>query len=78
MRTRSISPGDIVCVSKRGRIFHAHVRGVGPGGLTIEPLERGISYRQAGPREVIDHWAHVVATRREDRPAPGQGTLDVG
>ena len=27
MRTRSIQPGDIVLVNKRGRIFHATVRG---------------------------------------------------
>lgn len=78
MRTRSINPGDIVRVNKRGRIFHAHVRGVSHGGLTIEPLERGISYRQVSPREVIDHWAHNLSTRREDRPDPGQARLELG
>lgn len=77
MRTRSINPGDIVRVNKRGRVFHAHVRGIGHGGLTIEPIERGITYRQASPREVVDHWAHQVVTRREDTPPPGQETLEL-
>lgn len=77
MRTRSINPGDVVRINKRGRIFHAHVRGLGQGSLTIEPIERGISYRQASPREVIDHWTHNVTTRREDKAPPGQETLEL-
>lgn len=78
MRTRSIAPGDIVLCNKRGRLFHARVIGAGvAGGLTVQPIERGISYRQASAGEIVEHWAHVVATRRQDRPPDGQIALDL-
>jgi len=72
MRTRSVQPGDIVLVSKRGRIFHATVRGVAAGGgFEVAPIERGISYRHVKASEITDHWAHSGA-RREGRPPTGQ------
>ena len=41
MRTRAISPGDLVLVNKRGRVFYARVLGTGAaGGLSVEPLDR--------------------------------------
>jgi hypothetical protein len=62
MRTRAVQPGDIVLVTKRGRIFHAHVRGVAAGGgFEVAPIERGITYRNVKAGEI-----------REGRPAPGQ------
>ncbi|TMK40650.1 MAG: hypothetical protein E6G56_07080 [Actinobacteria bacterium] len=74
MRLRAIHPGDVVKVNKRGRLFHAHVRGIGPADqLAIEPIERGISYRHATAREVIDHWAR--GGPRERQP-PEQYTID--
>ncbi len=70
------NPGDIVLVSRNGRLFHARVRGRdAAGGYAIEPIERGINYRRAAAREIVDHWAHT----REARPepvAPGQLPLD--
>jgi hypothetical protein len=67
MRTRSIHPGDLVKVNKRGRLFHAHVRGEGPDGeLVVEPIERGISYRHVSAREIVDHWRHA---RHDERDA---------
>lgn len=60
MRTRPIASGDLVLVNKRGRLFHARVLGTGVnGGLSLEPLDRRITWRQATAREVIDHWSHA-------------------
>lgn len=76
MRTRAIHRGDIVLVSKKGRLFHARVAGLGAtGGFAVVPLERNVSYRQAAAREIVDHWAH--ATRDASaRPAAGQISFD--
>jgi len=72
MRTRAVHPGDIVLVTKRGRIFHATVRGVAAGGgFEVAPIERGISYRHVKAQDITDHWAHSGA-RREGRPPTGQ------
>ena len=76
MRTRSVQPGDIVLVSKRGRVFHATVRGVAAGGgFAVAPIERGISYRHVSASEIGAHWARSGA-RRETRPPPGQMDFD--
>jgi hypothetical protein len=77
MRSRSINPGDVVRINKRGHLFYALVRGVGPVGMAIEPLQRNVSHRQASVRDVVDHWSHNVATRREDRHSDAQTTLDL-
>ena len=56
MRTHAIETTDIVKVSKRGRLFHAVVRGRGPDGqLLVEPIERNISHRHVSAREIVDH-----------------------
>lgn len=71
-----IHPGDVVLVSRNGRLFHARVRGRdASGGYSIEPIERGVSYRHAAAREIVDHWAHTREAR-PGRPAPGQLPLD--
>ncbi|HVF77304.1 MAG TPA: hypothetical protein VNA28_03320 [Solirubrobacteraceae bacterium] len=76
MRTRAVQPGDIVLVTKRGRIFHAHVRGLAAGGgFEVAPIERGISYRHVSAGEITDHWARSGA-RREGRPPSGQMGFD--
>ncbi len=80
MRTRAIRPGDIVFCNKGGRLFHAKVTGIATdtaGTLLIAPIERNISVRQVKASEIADHWAHNVATRRQDRPPNGQTTLDL-
>ncbi|MEA2219259.1 MAG: hypothetical protein QOJ35_1885 [Solirubrobacteraceae bacterium] len=78
MRTRSIQPGDIVLCDKRGRLFHARVIGArAGGGLTVQPIERGISYRQVAAADISDHWAHAVSTRREDRRPSAQTAMDL-
>jgi hypothetical protein len=72
MRTRAIAPGDLVLVNKRGRLFHARVLGTSAGGLSVEPLDRRISWRQATAREVIDHWTHA---RRDGAERPNSAQL---
>jgi len=78
LRLEAISPGDIVRVSVRGRIFHALVRGTAPGGLQVEPLERGINYRQVKAHDVLEHWAKRGRPRAEAQRDlnPEQRSLD--
>ncbi len=72
MRTRAVQPGDIVLVTRRGRIFHATVRGVAAGGgFEVAPIERGISLRHVKAADITDHWIRSGA-RREGRPPSGQ------
>jgi hypothetical protein len=70
VRARSIQPGDIVLVNRRGRMFHAKVRGEAPdGAFVVEPIERGISYRHVRSREIVDHWPHRRERGGEEPPA---------
>lgn len=57
MRLEGIRAGDIVEVDRLGRRFHALVGGGVEGGLSIEPLDRRVSYRTCRPHEVRAHWA---------------------
>lgn len=78
MRLNAINPGDIVRISVRGRIFHALVRGTSAGGLQVEPLERGINYRQVKAHDVLEHWSRRGRPRADaakDRN-PEQRSLD--
>ncbi len=78
MRLDGIDPGDMIRVSVRGRVFHALVRGTTPGGLTVEPVERNITYRQVKARDVVEHWARRGRPRAEAERAvnPEQRSLD--
>lgn len=78
MRLSSISPGDIVRVSVRGRVFHAVVRGAVPGGLQVDPIERNISYRQVKARDVLEHWSKRGRPRAESAADedPAQASFD--
>ena len=78
MRLDSITPGDIVRVSIRGRVFHAVVRGSDPGGLQIEPFERGITQRHAKARDIAEHWSKGGRPRAVGARAvnPEQRSLD--
>jgi hypothetical protein len=78
MRTASIRPGDIVYCNKKGRLFYAKVTGaIAADALSVQPIQRNISYRQVKASEISEHWAHSVATRREDRPPQTQIALDL-
>jgi hypothetical protein len=78
VRLSSISPGDIVRVSVRGRIFHAVVKGAVPDGLQVEPIERNISHRQIRARDVLEHWAKRGRPRAEAQADadPAQASFD--
>jgi hypothetical protein len=58
MRLEGIQVGDIVEVDRLGRRFHALVSGTGgTGGLSIQPLDRRITYRSCRAHDVVAHWA---------------------
>ena len=64
-------------VNRRGRMFHAKVRGEAPdGAIVVEPIERGISYRHVRAREIVDHWPHARSERRDDGPGASQWSFD--
>jgi hypothetical protein len=55
-------------IDKRGRRFHALVLSLEPDeGLELRPLQRGITFRQATAREVVDHWSHARPWERDGR-----------
>ena len=69
MKLASIACDDLVLVSKGGRRFHARVLEVSHGTVRFEPIERGISYRHASARELIDHWRHARRRRGPGEPS---------
>lgn len=69
-----ISPQDVVRVSRRGRIFHALVRGRVPGGFLVEPLERGVPAGRVKAREIVFHWR--AAGNPSETPDRAQPSLD--
>jgi hypothetical protein len=79
MRLEGIQVGDIVEVDRLGRRFHALVTGNAAGGLSVQPLDRRVSYRSCRPREVVGHWAkrgRPRATAEPLEPSPLQLELD--
>lgn len=62
MRLERIRSGDIVLVSKGGRRFHGTVGRIREGVVEVTPIERGVSYRHASAREVLDAW-HRAGSR---------------
>ena len=59
--SKSIGPGDIVEIDKKGRRFHALVRELeqlesGRFELSVRPLDSRISYHRATVREVVGVW----------------------
>jgi hypothetical protein len=70
VRLEGIRAGDIVEVDRLGRRFHALVGESGEGGLSIEPLDRRVTYRTCRPHEVRAHWA------KRGRPRQAGEALD--
>ncbi len=70
MRLEDIRAGDIVEVNRLGRRFHALVGGSTDGGLSIEPLDRRVTYRTCRPHEVMAHWA------KRGRPRAGSERIE--
>jgi hypothetical protein len=79
VRLEGIQIGDIVEVDRLGRRFHALVTGNAPGGLSIQPLDRRITYRMCRAHDVLAHWAkrgRPRATHEQLEPSPLQLELD--
>ena len=79
MRLEGIQTGDIVEVDRLGRRFYALVTGSASGGLSIQPLDRRVTYRSCRARDVCGHWAKRGRPRATDEPlepSPLQLELD--
>jgi hypothetical protein len=79
MRLEGIQIGDIVEIDRLGRRFHALVTGNAPGGLSVQPLDRRITYRICRARDVAGHWAKRGRPRQTSErlePSPLQLELD--
>lgn len=68
MRLEGIQVGDIVEVDRLGRRFHALVTGDAPGGLSVQPLDRRITYRTCRAHDVVAHWAKRGRPRTTSEP----------
>ena len=65
--SKGIACGDIVLVDKKGRRFHATVTKLdqaesGRFDLAVQPIERGITWRSASVREVVEVYRKVRRT----------------
>jgi hypothetical protein len=68
MRLEGIETGDIVEIDRLGRRFHALVSGNTLGGLSIQPLDRKVTYRSCRAREVVAHWSKRGRPRETSEP----------
>lgn len=68
MRLEGIQAGDTVEVDRLGRRFLAFVLDAAPGGLSLQPVDRRISYRSCRAREVLRHWAKRGRPRASEEP----------
>ncbi len=64
--SKSIGPGDIVEIDRKGRRFHALVTGLdqlesGRFELALRPLDGRTTYRSATVREVVAVWRRARA-----------------
>lgn len=79
VRLEGIQIGDIVEVDRLGRRFHALVTGDAPNGLSVQPLDRRVTYRTCRAHDVVAHWAkrgRPRATAAPLEPSPLQLELD--
>lgn len=70
LTSKSIAPGDIVEIDRKGRRFHALVTAIeqresGRFDLEVRPLDRRSTWRTATVREVVGVW-------RKSRTSAGQ------
>jgi hypothetical protein len=68
MRLEGIQIGYIVEVDRLGRRFHALVTGNAPGGLSLHPLDRRVTYRSCRAHDVVAHWAKRGRPRATNEP----------
>jgi hypothetical protein len=80
MRLEGIATGDIVEVDRNGRRFYAIVTAPAPGGLSLAPMDRRVSYFSCRSREVIGHWSKRGRPRQTTeplKPSPRQLEIDL-
>lgn len=78
MRLADVVAGDIVLVNRKGRVFHAVVGAARPGGLTIEPIDRRVTYRTCTAHEVAGHWARRGRPHASDAASLGPTPRQLG
>jgi hypothetical protein len=69
VRLEGIQAGDLVEVDRLGRRYLAFVVGPAPGGLSLQPVDRRISYRSCRARDVLRHWAKRGQPRATEEPS---------
>jgi hypothetical protein len=77
VRLDGIQTGDIVQVDRLGRRFYALVTENASGGLSLEPMDRRISYRTCRAHDVLAHWAKRGRPRVANE-APEPSTEQLG
>jgi hypothetical protein len=68
VRLEGIQTGDIVEVDRLGRRFHALVTGSSNGGLSLQPLDRRVTYRSCRAHDVVAHWAKRGRPKTSSEP----------
>lgn len=68
MNIGSVKPGDIIRVNKKGRVYLAEVVGrIEEKGkrarLEVDPITKGVNYREAQATEVVCHWRKAGRAR---------------
>jgi hypothetical protein len=56
MKLSGIKAGDIVRVCRKGRDFIAFVEAEQPGGLRVDPITAGVTWREVKALEVTGHY----------------------
>ena len=73
MTLGGVRAGDIVLADRKGRRFYAIVVERRDRELTVEPVDRRVTYRHVKAREVIGIWrksrAHNGRVVKLERPA---------
>jgi hypothetical protein len=79
VRLAPITAGDIVEVDKKGRRIHGLVLAVeADGTVRFEPLQKGVSWRVATAREVVQHWTKAGRRKGQADPDVSADQLDLG
>jgi hypothetical protein len=68
MRLAGIQVGDIIEVDRLGRRFHALVTAHAAVGLSVQPLDRRVTYRSCRALDVVAHWAKRGRPQVTDEP----------
>jgi hypothetical protein len=71
MTLGAVKAGDIILADRKGRRFFAVVTERRDRELTVEPIDRRVTYHVAKAREVIEIWHNIRQCRaRCPKPQP--------